>query len=66
VENQHISAIGAVDDEVLAHGEASQTRAQIAIAPPAYVRVTGQQIKTLGNGLNQPVCNPNAAAPFAT
>jgi hypothetical protein len=64
VKNQNIPLFDAIDDDVLAHGETTQTRAQILIAGASYMRVAGKKIKPLGDGINQPVGYLDAAAFF--
>ena len=64
LKNQHVVLFDAVDDDILAHGKTPQARAQILIAVASDVRVSGKKIETLGDGINEPVGNLDAAAFF--
>ena len=64
MENQHVLPFESVDDDVLAHGKATQARAQILIAAASDVRMTGQKVETRGNGIDEPVGNLDAATIF--
>src|SRR5713101_3538711 len=64
MENQRDLFFDAVDDDVLAHGKATQARAQILLAAASDVRVAGEEIETLANRIDEPVGSLDAAAFF--
>ena len=60
VKNQHVFAINTVDDDILAHGKASQAGAQI-VAESTYVGMIAEKKETVGNGINQTISDLYAA-----
>ena len=64
MENQHVLPFESVDDDVLAYRKATQARTQVLIASASDVRVAGQEVETLRNGIDEAVGNLNAAAFF--
>lgn len=55
MQNKRIIFFDAVDDDILAHGKATQARAQVLITAASNVRVAGEEIETLANGIDEPV-----------
>lgn len=55
MQNKRVILFGAVDDDVLAHRKAPQASAQILITAASDVRVAGEEIETLANGIDEPV-----------
>jgi hypothetical protein len=64
MENHNIVLFDTVNNDILAHGETTQARAQIFIAMASDVRVAGKKIEPLSDGINKPVSNLDAAALF--
>src|SRR5258708_13388798 len=64
MENQRDLFFDAVDDDVLAHGKATQASAQILVAAASQVRVASEEIETLANRIDEPVGSLDAAAFF--
>ena len=62
MENDYVFAVGAIDNNVVPRGQASQTGPQIVIAAAAYMWVTSHQIKPLSYGIDLTVGNLEAAA----
>ncbi len=60
VKNQHVYAVNAVDDDILAYGKASQARAQI-VAEATTVGMIAKKKETVGNGINQAISDLYAA-----
>jgi hypothetical protein len=60
VKNQHVHAINAVDDDILAYGKASQAGAQI-VAEATYVGMIAKKQETVGNGISQAISDLYAA-----
>src|SRR5271166_131448 len=61
MQNKHVLALDAVEDDVGIYREAPQTRAQVA-ALPANVRMGGEQVKTAADGIHYAVGAFDAAA----
>ena len=55
MQHKRVILFDAVDDDVLAHGKATQASAQIFIAAASGVWMTGEEIETLANGIDEPV-----------
>jgi hypothetical protein len=60
VKNQHVHAINAVDDDILAYGKASQAGAQI-VAEATYIGMIAKKKETVGNGISQAISDLYAA-----
>ncbi len=61
VKNQNVLTPDPVDDDIFADRKASQAGAQILISAASHVRVAAKNEKTLSNGIDQAVCNLDAA-----
>src|SRR5713226_4760301 len=64
MENQRDLFFDAVENDVLAHGKATQASAQILVAAASHVRVASEEIETLANRIDEPVGSLDAAAFF--
>jgi hypothetical protein len=60
--NEDIVGFEAVDDNVFTHGEAAAPEAEIFIPGTPHVWEAGKQNETVCDGVNQAVCNLDAAA----
>src|SRR5580700_1729613 len=59
--NQHVLVPKAIDDEVLAHGKASQARAQIIVPPAPDIWIFCEEEKSLRNGVDKAVGDLDAS-----
>ena len=64
MKNQHVLLFDAVDDDILAHGKTTQAGAQILVAVASDVRAARKKIEALGDGIDEPIGNLDAAAFF--
>jgi hypothetical protein len=55
MQNQHISAFNAIDDDIFSNGKASQARAYVRIAPAPNMGIAGEHAKAAGKDIDQPV-----------
>jgi len=60
--NQHIFVLKPVNNDVFAHRKAPQARAEISIPAAADIGIIGKKEESFCNGINQAVCNIDAAA----
>ena len=60
--NQHVGVFDAVENDILAYGEAAYPWLQVVIAVAAEVRVEREQVKTFGKRAYEMLCNIGAAA----
>lgn len=66
MEDQHCVLDDAVNDDILSDSKTTQPGPQIGIAPASDVRMAGQQIKTIGDGIDEPVGDLKAGTSLAT
>jgi hypothetical protein len=64
MKDQNIPFFYAVEDDILAHGEATQTGTQTLVAAAADMWVASQKIETRGDRIDEPVGNVDATALF--
>jgi hypothetical protein len=57
MQDEHVVALDAVDDEVPADGKTPQAGAQVVVTRAAHVWMAGEQKETLSNGIDQSVGN---------
>src|ERR1700683_3700342 len=62
MKDQNVLLFDAIDDDVLAHNEATQARAQIVVAAASYMRMARKKIETFSDGIDEPVGNLDAPA----
>ena len=61
VENEYVIICDAVDNDVLTHREAAQTRPQIVVTMPANLRMHRQHPETLIDGIDNAMGSVHAA-----
>jgi hypothetical protein len=64
VKNQHINFINAIDDDVLTDRKTSQSGPQI-VSEATYVRIAGEEGKTVSDRINNAISDFYAAAFFS-
>lgn len=62
VKDQDVAVDKLVEDDVVAHWKAAQTRSQFQIAVASQVWVVGKNAELAGNGIDEAIRNFNVAA----
>jgi hypothetical protein len=61
-QNQHVTVLDAIDDNVLADGKTPQADAKIVVATAPQVRMAGEQKETTSDRIDQTVGDLDACA----